>query len=405
MPGAIELEVFSSRFRLLNELEQRVLARMSVFAHDCSWEAARAVCGEGSGEALQRLADTSLLLIEAGDVPRLRVPDSLRAFLRDHLQHSGDRDDALRDFARYFASPTGATLRHNVAAALDWAMEENEFELVAELLWRQGMSYVRGQTNEAAILRIAEFAARASDSDAPLPKRLHALAIAAHAAFVAGDFPAFKALSDRLEERAGETRDPYVWFVLAKRAIEEEGQLERAADFVRTGLALASGADDDQLLCALRVIQANVSWRSGDEDEAAALFGRIVRALRAGDFHYGFESVMLRSARFELSRNNVDDALARLLDVLRALRRQPKIGATAGVLDAYVEAAARRDKRDVALRLHAFTEGFHAKHSRQRSPSAQAAYAAMAAEHGLPVPAPAADFGSVEEAFELALTI
>jgi diguanylate cyclase (GGDEF)-like protein len=405
LPGAIELDVFSRRFRLLNEIEQRVLARMAVFARDCSWEAARAVCGDGSGEALQHLADASLLLIEPGDIPRLRVPDSLRAFLRDHLQHSGDRDAALRDFARYFASPAGATLRHNVEAALDWAMSESEFELVAELLWRQGMSYVRGQTNEAAIRRIAEFAARAFESDAPIAKRLHALAIAAHAAFVAGDFPTFKDLAERLEGRAGETRDAYVWFVLAKRAIEEEGQLDRAAEFVRSGLALASGGDDDQLLCALRVIQANVSWRRGDEDEAAAQFGRIVRALRAGDFHYGFESVMLRSARFELSRGNVDDALARLLDVLRALRRQPKIGATAGVLDAYVEAAGRRDKREVALRLHAFTEGFHGKHARRRSPSAQAAYAAMAAQHNLPMPAPPADFGSVEEAFELALTI
>jgi hypothetical protein len=284
-------------------------------------------------------------------------------------------------------------------------MNENEFELVADLLARQGMSYVRGLTTEAAIRRISDVAARAADSDAPLAKRLHALAIAAHAAFVVGDFPSFKMLSQRLEERSGTTRDAYVWFVLAKRALEEEGHLDRASDFVRSGLALASAGDDDQLLCALRVIQANVSWRRGDEDEAAAQFGRIVRALRAGDFHYGFESVMLRSARFELSRNNVDDALARLLDVLRALRRQPKIGATAGVLDAYVEAACRRDKRDIGIRLHAFTEGFHAKHARLRSPSAQAAYTTMATRYDLPMPAPHADLGSVEEAFELALTI
>jgi diguanylate cyclase (GGDEF)-like protein len=405
IPGAIELDVFARRFRSLSPQEQRVLVRMSVFHRDCSWEAARAVCGDGSGESLQRLADASLLLIEPGEPPKLRVPETLREFLRDQLRRSGDRDAALRDFARYFASPAGSLLRHNVASAMDWAMDENESALVAELLARQGMSYVRGQTTEAAIRRISEFAAHAGDSDAPLPKRLHALAIAAHAAFVVGDFPSFKMLAERLEERSGTTRDAYVWFVLAKRAIEEEGQLDRAADFVRSGLALASAGDDDQLLCALRVIQANVSWRRGDEDEAAALFGRIVRALRAGDFHYGFESVMLRSARFELSRNNVDDALARLLDVLRALRRTPKIGATAGVLDAYVEAACRRDKRDIGIRLHAFTEGFHAKHMRMRSPSAQAAYTMMAAHYDLPLPAPHADLGSVEEAFELALTI
>ena len=405
IPGAIELDVFSRRFRSLSTLEQRVLVRMSVFHRDCSWEAARAVCGDGSGESLQRLCDASLLLIEPGEPPRLRVPDTLREFLRDQLRRSGDRDAALRDFARYFASPAGSVQRSNVTAALDWAMDENEYGLVADLLARQGMSYVRGQTAEAAIRRISEFAARAADSDAAPAKQLHALAIAAHAAFVAGDFPSFKMLADKLEGRSGATRDAYVWYVLAKRAIEEEGQLDRASDFVRSGLALASAGDDDQLLCALRVIQANVSWRRGDEDEAAAQFGRIVRALRAGDFHYGFESVMLRSARFELSRNNVDDALARLLDVLRALRRQPKIGATAGVLDTYVEAACRRDKRDIGIRLHAFTEAFHAKHARLRSPSSQAAYTTMATRYDLPMPAPPADFGSVEEAFELALTI
>jgi diguanylate cyclase (GGDEF)-like protein len=405
VPGAIELDVFARRFRLLTPIEQRVLSRMAVFHRECTWEAARAICGDGSGETLQRLADASLLLIEPGEPARLRVPDSLREFLRTHLRTSGDHDDALRDFARFFASPSGAVLRHNVEAALEWAMDEGEFDLVAELLGRQGMSYVRGQTTDAAIRRIVEFGARAADSAAPTHKRLHALAIASHAAFVVGDFPAFKELSDRLERRAGETRDAYVWFVLAKRAIEEESQLELAGDFVRNGLSLASAGDDDQLLCALRVIQANISWRRGDEDEAAAQFGRIVRALRAGDFHYGFESVMLRSARFELSRNNADDALARLLDVLRALRRQPKIGATAGVLDAYTEAASRRDKRDVALRLHAFTEAFHAKHGRRRSPSAQAAYLAIAAEYELPFPAAHPDLGSVEEAFELALTV
>jgi diguanylate cyclase (GGDEF)-like protein len=405
LPGAIELDVFARRYRQLSATERRVLARIAVFHRDCTWEAARAVCGEGSGEALQRLADASLLLIEPGDSPRLRVPDSLREFLREQLHASGDRDEALRDFARYFASPAGSMQRHNVEKALEWAVAEGEYALVADLLARQGMGYVRGQPTEAAIRRIAEFAARAAESEAPLPKRLHALAIAAHAAFVVGDFPTFERLSERLEERAGETRDAYVWFVLAKRAIEAEGELDRAAAFVRSGLALASAGEDDQLLCALRVIQANVAWRRGDEEEAAALFGRIVRALRAGDFHYGFESVMLRSARFELSRNNVDDALARLLDVLRALRRQPKIGATAGVLDAYVEAACRRDKREIALRIHAFTEAFHAKHGRSRSPSAQAAYATLAARHDLPLPAGIPDLGSVEEAFELALTI
>ena len=62
IPGEIELDVFSRRFRSLSAQEQRVLIRMSVFHSDCSWEAARAVCGDGSGESLQRLADASLLL-------------------------------------------------------------------------------------------------------------------------------------------------------------------------------------------------------------------------------------------------------------------------------------------------------------------------------------------------------
>lgn len=405
MPGAIELDAYARRFERLDPFDRRVLARMSVFHRDCTWEAARAVCGEGSDEALQRLADSSLVLIDPGEPPRLRVPDALRPFLRDALRHSGDHHAALRDFARYFASPDGAAMRHNVEAALEWATGEGEYDLVAELLARQGMRFVRARPNEASIRRIADIAGKAAESTAALHARLHALAIAAHAAFVAGDFATFERYAERLEESAGETPDAYVWFVLAKRAIEAEAQAERAAAFVREGLALANGGDDDQLLCALRVIQANVAWRRGDEDEAAALFGRIVRAMRAGDFHYGFESVMLRSARFELARNNVDDALARLLDVLRALRRQPKIGATAGVLDAYVEAASRRDKRDVALRLHAFTEHFHARHGRDRSPSGQAAYAAMAARYDLPLPPDLPALGSVEEAFELALTI
>ena len=85
--------------------------------------------------------------------------------------------------------------------------------------------------------------------------------------------------------------------------------------------------------------------------------------------------------------------------------RSAKPGAVAGTLDAYVEAACRRDKHDVALALHAFTENFHQAQHRHRSPSGQAAYEAMAERYNLPMPAPAPGFTSVDEAFELALTI
>jgi hypothetical protein len=285
-------------------------------------------------------------------------------------------------------------------------MSEGDVAAGAELLARQGMAYVRGIPDETRQRTLLEFGMHAAENPAlPMPLRMRVAAMAAHMAFILGAFTTFDRISDWLERHSADARDAYVSYVLTKRAIENDEPLERADDIARAGLALASAGDDLQLQSAIRVLQANVAWRRGDGDEAARLFGRIVRSLRAGDFHYGFESVMLRSTKFELSRNNVDEALARLLDVLRALRRRAKPGAAAGTLDAYVEAACRRDKRDVALRLHAFTEAFHKSQRRLRSPSAQSAYEAVAARYDLPVPAPASDIASVEEAFELALTI
>ena len=113
----------------------------------------------------------------------------------------------------------------------------------------------------------------------------------------------------------------------------------------------------------------------------------------------------IKAAGFELWRGNVDAALALLLDALRLARRAPQKRTTVGAIDAYVHAACRREKFDVALRLHAFVTSYRAHYGLRRSPFAEANYAAVIARSGLPPQPPAPDLAGADQAFALALTI
>lgn len=147
-------------YRLLDERERALFARLSVFAGGCSLEAAEAVCDADSEtevlETLASLLDKSLLVIDEdpGDPePRFRMLETVRVYAAERLDEHGDTDllrrrhlswyRKLADHAQPFLCGPGQREwaarfdpeRANLRAAASAALELQDDEAVIELVW------------------------------------------------------------------------------------------------------------------------------------------------------------------------------------------------------------------------------------------------------------------------------
>jgi predicted ATPase len=146
-------------YQLLSSREQRLFARLSVFAGSCDLEAIHAVCAElGAAEddtieLLAGLVDKSMVerAPHAGDT-RYRMLETLRAFGRDRFEESGDHTDLARRHAAYFvqlAERAGrgvlgpderiwaerSRVEHdNFRATWEWTLEHSDAELALRLV-------------------------------------------------------------------------------------------------------------------------------------------------------------------------------------------------------------------------------------------------------------------------------
>jgi ATP/maltotriose-dependent transcriptional regulator MalT len=274
------------------------------------------------------------------------------------------------------------------------------------------------------------------------------LAVAAYAAYGIGDLPLMRRLADDLVARAPGVTDPYTLYAvtamkyIAKVALgdaaalladaetvidvaertesarlcattlynlaawgaEAGADLEAADQWAQRGIEYARrGAPEMER--DLTLARATIAWRKGDEATAAEAFAGVLRAVHGGSQPHLADMVSIKAATFELWRGNVDAALALLLDALRMIRWLPQKRQTVGAIDAYVHAACRREKFDVALRLHAFVTAYRRESGLRRSPFAESNYAAVIARCGLPTDPPGPDLADADQAFALALTI
>lgn len=133
---------------LLSGADRRIIRRLGIFRGSFSLEAAVAVGSEGGAEswetidALGRLADRSLLTVEATEPPRYRLLETLRLYVAGELASSGECDQAALSHARYFAdvferadaakrlTPDPGWLKtyrpeiDNIRSALDWTLAD-----------------------------------------------------------------------------------------------------------------------------------------------------------------------------------------------------------------------------------------------------------------------------------------
>lgn len=80
-------------YNLLSEHERRLLCRLAVFAGGFSLEAAEAVCGEATLEALARLVDKSMVLFfERQGAARYRLLETIHAYAQQRLVERGEAE-------------------------------------------------------------------------------------------------------------------------------------------------------------------------------------------------------------------------------------------------------------------------------------------------------------------------
>ena len=157
-------------WNLLDAPEQAVLARLSVFVGGCTLDAARAVCGQDEGEAVEMLDRIGSLVrksLVVADLDergaRYRLLETLRIYAADRLAQSGETDSTRRRHAEWTAGtlaeivgqlatdrePAAARRRDieaaNLNAGIRWALSSGDLELAMRCLQPLGEDPVPGQ--------------------------------------------------------------------------------------------------------------------------------------------------------------------------------------------------------------------------------------------------------------------
>lgn len=219
-------------YDLLDEPQQRLLNRFSVFARGGSAEQAELVCGppeEVGGDVLSgldELADHSLLRrLPDFEEPRLLMLQTIREYASERLQKSGEADlvrDRHADAFCSLASTAAPNLfgddqkawldrleldHDNFRAALDWCVARNDVERamgLAASFWR--FWQMRGHLHEGRARLETILAIPGSDHNPDA--RARALEAAGGIAYWQGDMPAAIVFYDECLDlrRAGDDR-------------------------------------------------------------------------------------------------------------------------------------------------------------------------------------------------------
>jgi predicted ATPase/tetratricopeptide (TPR) repeat protein len=266
-------------YSLLDDREQRLFARLAVFAGGCTLEAAEVVGAPGNdardGDAgwvldcAASLIDKSLLRrndLAASPEPHLRMLDTIREYALERLVDSGEEAIVRRQHATYFrtvAEQAAAEFNgprraawldrledehDNLRAALRWAREQGDARIglrlavALEQFWE-----LRGYLSEGARW-LAELLAIASDEEPEL--RAAALRIAGNRTFAFDISSAAElteqslALYRQLADERGAAEALYQRGLVAFY----QADYGRAADCLAESLALARGLGDTNLV-------------------------------------------------------------------------------------------------------------------------------------------------------------
>lgn len=317
-------------YDLLDESEQRDLARLAVFAGGCTLEAAEAVCGT-TVERLGSLVDHNLLqrAITAGG-SRYTMLETIREYALERLDGSPDAEDVRRRHAEFFlATAESANLnaakldvqkpmRHDVAlaeqenirAALAWSLASGSvalgLELAAWMEWfwimhdpHEGIRWFAGllehPTAESVAPGIRADALRAYGSSTDIAGRDE------HAARL---YRESLGLFDQLGDEHGRAVLLHRLGIQAMR----RGELERARELVEASHRIHERRDDRWGQCQTVGTLGAIARDAADDTTASALIGQSRAIAREIGVPWWESGMLAELACLSLNAGRIEDA-------------------------------------------------------------------------------------------------
>jgi predicted ATPase/transcriptional regulator with XRE-family HTH domain len=285
-------------YGLLEEGEQALFRRLSVFASGCTFEAAEAVCfepEEGETEViagLGSLVDKSLLQVRErdGDEPRFTMLETIREFAQTELDANGEVDAIRERHARSFLELAEAGIepmhalppdyfpkldaeQDNLRAAMDWAREMGQAELGLRLVCVHATFWVvRGHCTEGQ-----QRAEELLGLDEPVDPRLRsrALVVAGQMARLRGDLTRALELLEHALTLARETGDSISIAYACQQlgtAAGLAGDPVRARVLLEESLALTREANSPYGIAMSTHLLASLTRQEGQLDQAGTLW-------------------------------------------------------------------------------------------------------------------------------------
>jgi predicted ATPase/class 3 adenylate cyclase len=351
---------------LLDEDEQRLFARLAVFAGGCTLESAEAVC-DADLDTLQSLVDKSLVRIREGD--RFWMLETIREYAAERLEDSGEAEMLQRRHAEHFLAlgdEAEANIRgysgewigrleqehDNLRTALDHLAASGENELVLQLagalseFWHEGGHVAEGRRRLEDALQ---------GQERPTAARARALTGAAFMAYGSGDVPAARSLAGQaleLHRSLGDARGAaFTLNVLCVAAIEE-GELEQAEQFAEESLAQFRQAGDEREAVAATRTLAFTYHSRGDHERARTMHESNLAQAQALGFKETEAGTLGSLAMIAFEQGRLEDALALGKQNLLACR---DLGSLQGIAQSLCRTAGTfavlPGKADTAVRL------------------------------------------------------
>ena len=274
-------------YQLLDDVEQHLLRRLSVFMGSCTLEAVEAVCGRDSIEAsdvldiLSRLVDKSLVVVVPGPENRYRLLDTVRQYGRERLEEAGESEatqSAHRDWCSSIVEFAADQIRGGRQQAR-WLelleLQHDDLHTALEWSWSHG---------DPASLKIAV--------DAAWFWYLHGHWDEAHRSLersiaVEGVDPALKA-------RGSAWAGVFGW---------RRGDLDQARESAEASLRILGGTGDEGEALSL-LVHTLVAISSYDYDAAEETGQRALRVFRSRDHTWGVTTTLLVLARIANNRRS-----------------------------------------------------------------------------------------------------
>jgi len=392
-------------YNLLDEVERRLFARLSVFQNGRSLEAAEVVCGPGLGSdpltALESLLNKSLLYQEQGPGggPRFFMLETIYEYAREKLAETGEEEQIRNRHLEYFLSLVEAmepgfrregqlsllgqteSEMGNLRAAFEWALATNRIEATARLISAIDYYFIYSDGLVEGYQWVRHILTQKGDISSTY--RIRFLLAATRLAYYCGQKEQSKSLLRQGIQLARQEGDRFnlAWFLVESPLVifedyEIQGRFEEAVQFCEEAIAIFRELDHRPGLALALTSLAEVNVFSGDYTKAGEIFesvlaiceetGEMIRqiymlgnlafvAYRQGDYQRALELALTSLRRgYEIPlRQVVSYSLGFLAGALSKLGEPKKaarlLGASAAMMRAMGVPYQQSDQREIEL--------------------------------------------------------